>query len=78
MIIQGVAGSGKTTVALHRIAYLAYNYRNLINNDQYMVIGPNKFFVNYISDMLPELDVNDVAQYDLVELTETFINQHAI
>lgn len=75
LIIQGVAGSGKTTVALHRIAYLAYNYRNLIHNDQYMVIGPNKFFVNYISDMLPELDVNDVAQYDLVELAETFINQ---
>lgn len=75
LIIQGVAGSGKTTVALHRIAYLAYNYRNLINNEQYMVIGPNKFFVNYISDMLPELNVNDVAQYDLVELTETFINQ---
>ena len=75
LIIQGVAGSGKTTVALHRIAYLAYNYRNLINNDQYMIIGPNKFFVNYISDMLPELDVNDVAQYDLVELAETFINQ---
>ena len=75
LIIQGVAGSGKTTVALHRIAYLAYNYRDIIKNDQYMVIGPNKFFINYISDMLPELDVNDVAQYDLLELTENFINE---
>lgn len=75
LIIQGVAGSGKTTVALHRIAYLAYNYRDIINNNQYMIIGPNKFFINYISDMLPELDVNDVAQFDLVELTENFISQ---
>ena len=75
LIIQGVAGSGKTTVALHRIAYLAYNYRDIIKNNQYMVIGPNKFFINYISDMLPELDVNDVAQYDLIELAEIFINQ---
>ena len=75
LIIQGVAGSGKTTVAIHRIAYLAYNYRDIIKNNQYMVIGPNKFFINYISDMLPELDVNDVAQYDLIELAEIFINQ---
>lgn len=74
-IIQGVAGSGKTTVALHRIAYLAYRYRDLIRNDQYMVIGPNKFFIQYISTMLPELDVDDVIEYDLLELTEDFSNQ---
>lgn len=78
LIIQGVAGSGKTTVALHRIAYLAYNYRNLISNNQYMIIGPNKFFVNYISKILPDLDVNDVAQYDLIELTENYIGKNLI
>ncbi len=78
LIIQGVAGSGKTTVALHRIAYLAYTYRNIIDNNQYMVIGPNKFFVNYISNILPELDVNDVKQFDLVELTENFIEEKLI
>lgn len=75
LIIQGVAGSGKTTVALHRIAYLAYTYRDVINNDQYMVIGPNKFFVNYISKILPDLDVNDVSQYDLIELAENYIGE---
>ncbi|MGM9879608.1 MAG: UvrD-helicase domain-containing protein [Bacilli bacterium] len=46
LIIQGVAGSGKTTVALHRVAYLVYNYINSVNPEQYLVIGPNKFFIN--------------------------------
>lgn len=55
IIIQGVAGSGKTTVALHRIAYLVYNYREQVKPEQYLVIGPNKFFVNYISAVLPDL-----------------------
>lgn len=78
LIIQGVAGSGKTTVALHRIAYLAYNYKNLIKNNQYMVIGPNKFFINYISKILPDLDVNDVKQYDLIEFTYKYLNEDIV
>ena len=62
IIVQGVAGSGKTTVALHRIAYLAYNYRDIIQSNQYIIIGPNKFFMKYISSVLPDLDVTDVPQ----------------
>ncbi len=75
IIVQGVAGGGKTAVALHRIAYLEYNYRDTISPDQYMVITPNKFFSEYIAKILPDLDVNDVAQYDLIELTENFIGE---
>ena len=60
IIVQGVAGSGKTTVALHRIAYLAYNYRNKIKSNQYMIIGPNKFFIKYISSVLLDFDVTYV------------------
>lgn len=75
LVVQGVAGSGKTTVALHRIAYLVYNYRNIIANNQYMVIGPNKFFINYISSVLPDLDVNDVKQYDLIEFVNKYLNE---
>ena len=74
IIIQGVAGSGKTTVALHRIAYLVYNYRNIFKDNQYMVIGPNKFFINYISSVLPDLDVNNVNQFDLLEFAEHYLN----
>lgn len=75
LIIQGVAGSGKTTVALHRIAYLVYNNRDILSPDQYMVIGPNKFFVDYISSVLPDLDVDNVVQSTFFELCENCINE---
>ncbi len=74
-IIQGVAGSGKTTVALHRIAYLEYNYRNGISADQYLVIGPNTVFMDYIKTVLPDLDVSDVNQYTMEELTRRIIGE---
>lgn len=75
LIIQGVAGSGKTTVALHRIAYLVYNNRERINPEQYLVIGPNKFFVNYISSVLPDLDVDNVNQLTYLELCQKSLNE---
>lgn len=75
LIVQGVAGSGKTTVALHRIAYLVYNYRDSVKPNQYMVIGPNKFFVNYISGVLPDLDVDDVKQLTYEELCSEYLNE---
>lgn len=76
LVIQGVAGSGKTTVALHRIAYLVYNNRDLFKPSDYMVIGPNKFFVSYISGILPDLDVNGVTQNTLDELFLNYIKEN--
>ena len=73
-IIQGVAGSGKTTVALHHIAYLVYNNRDYYDANQYMVIGPNKFFVDYISSVLPELDVDGVKQFDFTGFASHYLN----
>lgn len=61
-IVQGVAGSGKTTVALHRIAYLLYTEAKNINETEFMILGPNKYFLNYISELLPDLDINSVSQ----------------
>ena len=75
IIIQGVAGSGKTTVALHKIAYLVYNYQDIIKPKDYMVIGPNKFFVQYISKILPDLDVNGVVEYTIEEILEKYTNE---
>lgn len=74
-ITQGVAGSGKTTVALHRIAYLVYNNMKDIKPEQYLVIGPNKFFVNYISGVLPDLDVNNVSQLTYEEVLKTALDE---
>lgn len=55
LIVQGVAGSGKTSIALHRIAYFLYRYRDEIAADNFLVISPNGIFVDYISNVLLEL-----------------------
>lgn len=74
-IVQGVAGSGKTTVALHKIAYLVYTYIDKIKESEYMVIGPNKFFLNYISSVLPDLDVAEARELTYEELAENYIKE---
>ena len=76
IIVQGVAGSGKTTIALHRIAYLVYNYRNTIKNNQYLVIGPNDVFLKYIKSVLPDLDVDDVAQKTYEAFAKELIDEN--
>lgn len=76
LIVQGVAGSGKTTVALHRISYLIYNSKDANKNEKFMVIGPNKFFINYISSVLPDLDVVGVKQLTLNELAKEYIGEN--
>ncbi len=63
LIVQGVAGSGKTTIALHRIAYLIYNYDKNFKPENFMIIAPNSFFLDYISNILPDLGVENVRQY---------------
>lgn len=75
LIIQGIAGSGKTTVALHRIAYLVYNYINSIGQEQYLVIGPNPVFLKYIKSVLPELDVVGVSQQTFEEFALDYIGE---
>ncbi len=62
LIVQGAAGGGKTTIALHRIAYLIYTYEKTFTPDNFMIIAPNRFFLNYISEVLPELGVDKVIQ----------------
>ncbi len=75
LIVQGVAGSGKTTVALHKIAYLVYNYINTIKQSQYLVIGPNPVFIKYIKSVLPNLDVSEVKQTTFEEFAKMYINE---
>jgi DNA helicase-2/ATP-dependent DNA helicase PcrA len=62
LVIQGVAGSGKTTVALHRLAYLIYQYRETIQAEKMIIFAPNNMFLDYISNVLPELGVGGIQQ----------------
>ena len=62
VIVQGVAGSGKTTVAMHRISYILYNFQDRFTSNEFCIIGSNDILISYITTGLPELDVYDVKQ----------------
>ncbi len=68
VIVQGVAGSGKTTVAMHRLAFLIFNYAREMKPSQYAIIGSNRMFLGYVSGMLPDLGVESVTQLLMPEL----------
>jgi len=62
LIVQGPAGSGKTSVALHRIAYLLYKHRDEITSQNIVVFSPNEIFNDYISNVLPQLGEDNMYQ----------------
>lgn len=67
LIIQGAAGSGKTTVALHRLAFLLYQYQQQVRAERMIIFAPNTMFLDYISGVLPELGVGNVKQTTFAE-----------
>lgn len=73
LIVQGAAGGGKTTIALHRIAYLMYNYENMLSPKNFMIIAPNRFFLSYISEVLPDLGVENVLQTTFEDFAQEII-----
>lgn len=75
VIVQGVAGSGKTTVAMHRISYILYNYKEKFRSDEFYIIGSNKMLLNYITGVLPNLDVYNINQMTMVEFLSTLLNK---
>ncbi|MBP5204576.1 ATP-binding domain-containing protein [bacterium] len=66
ILMQGVAGSGKTTILLHRLAYLFYTYKESISSENSLIIAPNQMFIDYVSDVLPNLGISKVN-------TETYL-----
>ncbi|WP_353096782.1 RNA polymerase recycling motor HelD [Tissierella praeacuta] len=74
LIVQGVAGSGKTTIVLHRIAYLMYTYQEIFDAEKLLIIVPNNLFLNYISDVLPDLGVEEIKQFTFEDLALSLLN----
>ncbi|SEM16707.1 DNA helicase-2 / ATP-dependent DNA helicase PcrA [Mesobacillus persicus] len=62
LIVKGVAGSGKTSAAMQRIAYLLYRYRNIIKSENIMLFSPNPMFNSYVATVLPELGEENMQQ----------------
>lgn len=68
MVVQGGPGTGKTAVALHRVAYLLYTYRDQLASSGVLIVGPNPTFLEYISRVLPELGETGVVLSTVGEL----------
>ena len=74
LIVQGIAGSGKTSVALHRIAFLLYKIDNL-NSNNVLIFSPNRIFSEYISNVLPELGENNTMQTTINDFLDMEIKE---
>ena len=74
LIIQGVAGSGKTSIALHRIAYLLYAQKGQISSKDILIISPNKVFADYISNVLPELGEETVPETSMEQILSNVLD----
>jgi DNA helicase-2/ATP-dependent DNA helicase PcrA len=77
IVVNGVAGSGKTTIALHRVAYLLYNYRESLQ-DKVLILGPNNIFMEYISTVLPSLGEVGVKQRTFNDYAMDILGIHVI
>lgn len=76
LIVQGAAGSGKTSAALQRIAYLMYRYRDFLSEDEIILFSPNPLFNSYVANVLPELGEANMRQTTFLEYIITKIEEH--
>lgn len=76
MVVQGIAGSGKTTVALHRLSYLIYQMKKFDTTSDFLIVGPNKIFLQYISSVLPDLDTGDASQFTYEEIAKEVVGEN--
>ncbi|ANB03669.1 3'-5' exonuclease [Ectothiorhodospira sp. BSL-9] len=73
LIIQGVAGSGKTSIALHRIAFLLYRFKETLTSEDILIISPNQVFADYIANVLPELGEESIQQISMDTLADKLL-----
>lgn len=70
LIIQGVAGSGKTSIALHRVAFLLYRFKDRLSARNVTILSPNKVFGDYISNVLPELGEEPIYEVSFADIAQ--------
>ncbi|MFU8815586.1 MAG: HelD family protein [Pseudomonadales bacterium] len=73
LIIQGVAGSGKTSIALHRIAYLLYRFKDTLSSEDILIVSPNRVFAKYIANVLPELGEETINEIGMEQVADELL-----
>ncbi|WP_337193767.1 RNA polymerase recycling motor HelD [Halobacillus litoralis] len=76
IIVQGAAGSGKTTIALHRISYFLYTMKEIFHPEEMLILAPNRLFIQYISEVLPELGVDRARQTTFTDFVQQATGIH--
>lgn len=71
ILVQGVAGSGKTSIALHRAGYLIYKHRKDFSSSDVLILSPSNLFSSYVSEVLPELGENNVIEMTFSHIAKT-------
>ncbi|MDP1570970.1 MAG: AAA family ATPase [Vicinamibacterales bacterium] len=74
LIIQGVAGSGKTSIALHRIAFLLYRFKETLTSKDILILSPNRVFAGYIANVLPELGEEAISEMGMEALAAELLD----
>ncbi len=74
-IVQGVAGSGKTSIAMHRVSYLLYKYRNSLKSEDILILSPSELFADYINDVLPALGEDKSFTTTFSEMAKRLLEQ---
>ena len=75
LIIQGSAGSGKTSIALHRVAFLLYRFKQELNSRNILILSPNKVFGSYISNVLPELGEENILEMSFEDMAQELLGR---
>ncbi|KAF1299591.1 ATP-dependent DNA helicase IV [Enterococcus sp. JM4C] len=73
ILVNGVAGSGKTSTIMQRIAYLLYSLRQEITSEDILILSPNNKFIQYISDVLPSLGENNPRNQTILQFTQQYV-----